>query len=63
MFDIVLKTEVALQRWLKKRCSENMRQIYSRIPMLKYDFNDIWNHTSVWVFSRKFAAYFQNTFF
>ena len=22
-----------------------------------------WNHTSAWVFSRKFAAYFQNTFF
>ena len=22
-----------------------------------------WNHTSAWVFSCKFAAYFQNTFF
>ena len=22
-----------------------------------------WNHTSAWVFSCKFAAYFQNTFY
>ena len=33
----------------RKRCSENMQQLY-------------WNHTSAWVFSCKFAAYFQNTF-
>ena len=36
--------------------------------MPKYDFNKValqifWNHASAWVFSRKFAAYFQNTFF
>ena len=34
---------------IKKRCSENTKQLY-------------WNHTSVWVFSCEFAAYFQNTF-
>ena len=34
---------------LRKRCSENIQQIYWR------------NHTSAWVFSCKFAAYFQNT--
>ena len=44
---------------LKKRCSENMQQIYKRTPIpLQLD----WNNTSAWVFSRKFAAYFQNAF-
>ena len=36
---------------LNKRCSENMQQIQL-----------YWNRTSAWVFSCKFAAYFQNTF-
>ena len=53
---------------LRKRCSENMRQIYRRIPMPKCDFNKValqlyWNRTSAWASSCKFAAYFQNTFF
>ena len=53
--------------FLKKRCFENMQQIYNRTPMPKYDFNKVskqlyWNHTSAWVFSCNFAAYFQNTF-
>ena len=35
--------------------------------MPKCDFNKVakqlyWNHTSAWVFFRKFAAYFQNPF-
>ena len=35
--------------------------------MSKCDFNKValqlyWNHNSAWVFSDKFAAYFQNTF-
>ena len=34
--------------FLRKRCSENIQQIR--------------NHTSAWVFSCKFAAYFQKTF-
>ena len=60
---------------LRKRCSENMQQIYRRTPMPKCDLRTprpkcdftkvakqlYWNHTSVWVFSCKFA-YFQNTF-
>ena len=51
---------------LKKRCSENMQQIYRRTPMSKYDFNKValqlyWNRTSAWVFSCKIAAYFQST--
>ena len=38
----------------KKRCSENMQQIYKRTPMPKCDFNKVakslyWNRTSVWV--------------
>ena len=50
---------------LRKRCSENMQQIY-RTPIPKCDFNKVakqlyWNRTSIWVFFRKFAAYFQNT--
>ena len=49
----------------RKRCSENMQQIYRRTPIMKCDFKTLqlyWNHTSAWVFSCKFAAYFQNTF-
>ena len=42
---------------LKKRCSENMQQIYRRTTMPK------WNRTSARVLPCKFAAYFQNTFF
>ena len=50
-----------------KRCSENMQQIYKKTPMPKCDYNKValqlyCNHTSAWVFSCKFAAYFQNTF-
>ena len=45
-----------------------MQQIYRRKPMPKCDFNKVakqlyWNHTSAWVFSCNFAAYFQNSFF
>ena len=52
---------------LKKRCSENMQQIHKRTPMPKCDFKKdalqlCWNHTSAWVFSCTFAAYFQSTF-
>ena len=41
---------------LKKRCSENMHQIYRGTPMPKCDFNKIalqlyWNRTSGWMFS------------
>ena len=51
---------------LIKRCSENMQQIYRRTPMPKCDFNKValqlyWNRTSPWLFSCKFAAFFQNT--
>ena len=50
-----------------KRCSENMQQLYRRTPMLKCNFTKValqlyWNRPSAWVFSCKFAAYFQNTF-
>ena len=44
-----------------------MQQIYRRTPMPKCDFNKVakqlyWNHTSAWVFSCKFAAYFWKPF-
>ena len=52
---------------LRKRCSENMQQIYWRTTMPKCDFKTAalqlyWNRTSAWVFFCKFATYFQNTF-
>ena len=52
----------------RNRCSENMQQIYRRTTMQKCDFNKVakqlyWNHTSAGLFSCKFAAYFQNSFF
>ena len=52
---------------LIKRCSENTQQNHRRTPMPKCGFNRVvlqlyWNHSSAWLFSRKFAAYFQNTF-
>ena len=52
---------------LLKRYSENAQQIYKRTPMPKCNFNKValqlyWNHTSAWMFSCKFSAYFQNTF-
>ena len=44
-----------------------MNKIYWRTPMTKCDFNKIAlelyrSHTSAWIFSCKFAAFFQNTF-
>ena len=44
-----------------------MQQTYRRAPAQKYDFNNVvkqfyWNLTSAWVFSCKFAKYFENTF-
>ena len=38
---------------LRKRCSENMQQIYRRTPMRKCDFNKV---------AKQIAEYFQNTF-
>ena len=39
-----------------------MQQIYKRTPVPKCDLQLYWNRTSGWVFSWKFASYFQNTF-
>ena len=54
---------------LRKKCSQNMQKIYRRTPMPRCDFNKValqlywfWNRASAWVFSCKFAAYFQNIF-
>ena len=52
---------------LVKRCSKNMQQIYKTTSMPKCDFNKVakqlyWNRTLAWVFSCKFASYFQNSF-
>ena len=51
-----------------QRCSyENIQQFYRRISMPKCNLNKValqlyWSHASAWVFSYKFAAYFQNNF-
>ena len=56
---------------LQKCSSEGILKMYSKFTethrFLKCDLNKAplqlyWNHTSAWVFSCKFAAYFQNTF-
>ena len=52
---------------LRKRCCENIQQIYRRSPMLKCDFNKVakqlnWNRILAWVFSCKFVTYFQKNF-
>ena len=66
-----LSADLSLSEVLKEaavqRCSENMPQVYRRTSMRKRDFNKValllyWNRTSAWVFSCKFAVYFQNNF-
>ena len=50
-------TEVALQSCsLEKVCWKYAANL------LENTHTEEWNHTSAWVFSHKFAAYFQNTF-
>ena len=48
-YDLQKKPSIGV---LRKRCSENMQQIYRRTLMLKCNFNKVpkqlyWNHTSV----------------
>ena len=38
---ITAKTETVTQRFPRKRCSENMQQIYRRTPASKIDFNKV----------------------
>ena len=52
---------------LRRRCCENMQQIYRRPSLPNSDFNKVvkelyWNQTSAWVFSFEFVTYFRNTF-
>ena len=49
---------------LTKECSENIQQIdhAKKNHLCQSPKQFYWNHTSVWVFSCKFAVYFQNTF-
>ena len=49
----------------RKRCFENMQHVYRKTRMPKCDLKKIskknyCNHTLVWVFSCKFAAFCQN---
>ena len=52
---------------LKKRCPENMHQIYRRTPMPKCVFDKVafqlyWNNTSAWVFSVNLLHIFRTAF-
>ena len=49
---------------LIKRCSENMHQIYKTHAEVRFQITCLAysNHISTWVFSFKFAAYFQTPF-
>ena len=63
---MLIKEKQSSRGVLMKGFSENMQQIYRRTPIPKCVFNKValqiyWNHTSAWVFSCKFLAYFQNT--
>ena len=62
IFKVDALSEAAFQGCYRKTCSENMQQIYRGTPMPNCDFNNVAKHISAWVFSCKFAAYFQNTF-
>ena len=53
---------------LRKSSSKNMQQMYGRTPMPTCDLNKVAlqryrNHALTWVFSCKFAVYFQNTLY
>ena len=53
---------------LRKKCSENMQQIYRRILIPKCDFNNValqfyWNCTTTWVFFCKFWCIFSDDIF
>ena len=48
----------------RKRCYENMQQIYRSTLLKSTLLKQLYcNHTSAWMFSCKFAAYFQNNFY
>ena len=64
---VIWITLFAFFRSSRTECSEIMQQICRRTPMSKCHLNNVplqlyWNCTSEWMFSCKFAAYFQNTF-
>ena len=55
------------RRVLRKRCFENMQQIYRKTLITKCNFNKVakqfyWARTLAWVFSCKLAVYFQSFF-
>ena len=39
--DLIEAARVLLQSIIKRRCSENMQQIYRRTPMPKCDLNNV----------------------
>ena len=41
IFDQVRRKKQPSRGVLKKKCSQNMQQIYRRIPMPKHDFNKV----------------------
>ena len=60
------KSEVKSSETAIKRCSQE-KVFWRRTPTPKCGFNKVavqlyWNRTRAWVFSCKYAGYFQNTF-
>ena len=47
----------------RKRCSENTQQIYKSLQSCKVAKQLYRNHILAWVFTCKFPAYFQSTFY
>ena len=63
-----IKTEAFTQKCSWEKVFWKYAANLQEKPMSKCDFNKLakqlyWNHTSAWEFSRKSAAYFQNTFY
>ena len=46
----------------KQHLSNIWSSIYEKVKQQRGCFEKKWNRTSAWVFSYKFAAYFQNIF-
>ena len=59
---IIVKTEAVNQRFPRKRCSENMQQIYRRTPVPKIDFNKVASISKIKIKSLKLVKLKRNNF-
>ena len=66
IYFIILRSshqEVFFEKGVLKICSKSTGEQPCRNVISIKVLQIYWNHTSAWVFSCKFAVYFQNTFF